>query len=143
MIRRPPRSTLFPYTTLFRDVLVRGALRPIPHHFRTTQDGFAGSPRRIACESNQLPILTRIFNHQPPAINNPAFEDVGVNTRPSGGLSGCAGIPRMMLPRHPGRLAGICVVAVLEIDIANRTALLENKRPRLPFKIALRVNFRV
>src|SRR5688572_30863604 len=25
MIRRPPRSTLFPYTTLFRSVLVRGA----------------------------------------------------------------------------------------------------------------------
>src|SRR2546430_16826683 len=24
MIRRPPRSTLFPYTTLFRSILVRG-----------------------------------------------------------------------------------------------------------------------
>src|SRR3989442_7534567 len=28
MIRRPPRSTLFPYTTLFRSPLVRGPLRP-------------------------------------------------------------------------------------------------------------------
>src|SRR2546429_9630018 len=27
MIRRPPRSTLFPYTTLFRAVLVFGAVR--------------------------------------------------------------------------------------------------------------------
>src|SRR5687768_18366740 len=27
MIRRPPRSTLFPYTTLFRSVLVRMHLR--------------------------------------------------------------------------------------------------------------------
>src|SRR5438034_1454674 len=27
MIRRPPRSTLFPYTTLFRSVLVKGVLR--------------------------------------------------------------------------------------------------------------------
>src|SRR3712207_8918625 len=27
MIRRPPRSTLFPYTTLFRSQLVEGALR--------------------------------------------------------------------------------------------------------------------
>src|SRR2546430_4923351 len=27
MIRRPPRSTLFPYTTLFRSVLVRGRRR--------------------------------------------------------------------------------------------------------------------
>src|SRR5258707_3160485 len=26
MIRRPPRSTLFPYTTLFRSVLTTGAL---------------------------------------------------------------------------------------------------------------------
>src|ERR1043165_10000233 len=32
MIRRPPRSTLFPYTTLFRSVgMVHGALRaPLP-----------------------------------------------------------------------------------------------------------------
>src|SRR3712207_8952457 len=28
MIRRPPRSTLFPYTTLFRSDLVSGLLRP-------------------------------------------------------------------------------------------------------------------
>src|SRR5256885_10792202 len=27
MIRRPPRSTLFPYTTLFRSVLTRSVLR--------------------------------------------------------------------------------------------------------------------
>src|SRR5256885_11915154 len=39
MIRRPPRSTLFPYTTLFRSlglapahvVVERGAVRPAPH----------------------------------------------------------------------------------------------------------------
>src|SRR2546430_6722981 len=33
MIRRPPRSTLFPYTTLFRSVVARGAAaagRPMP-----------------------------------------------------------------------------------------------------------------
>src|SRR5256885_12541348 len=29
MIRRPPRSTLFPYTTLFRSL--RSAGRPLPH----------------------------------------------------------------------------------------------------------------
>src|SRR3712207_7438736 len=28
MIRRPPRSTLFPYTTLFRSVADRGGARP-------------------------------------------------------------------------------------------------------------------
>src|SRR5258708_29970147 len=31
MIRRPPRSTLFPYTTLFRSVLREGGLEPVPH----------------------------------------------------------------------------------------------------------------
>src|SRR2546427_12905322 len=31
MIRRPPRSTLFPYTTLFRSV----GTGAIPHHHRT------------------------------------------------------------------------------------------------------------
>src|SRR2546430_15708067 len=36
MIRRPPRSTLFPYTTLFRSVLVAGKVQ---HSFA---DGFAG-----------------------------------------------------------------------------------------------------
>src|SRR2546425_1825241 len=29
MIRRPPRSTLFPYTTLFRSVHVGGIIRPL------------------------------------------------------------------------------------------------------------------
>src|SRR2546429_7260802 len=33
MIRRPPRSTLFPYTTLFRSSIRRGCLCPtLPHH---------------------------------------------------------------------------------------------------------------
>src|SRR3712207_7285075 len=38
MIRRPPRSTLFPYTTLFRSHLSRGGRHPISldrHHRRT------------------------------------------------------------------------------------------------------------
>src|SRR5260221_5232934 len=30
MIRRPPRSTLFPYTTLFRSHLARARRRPLP-----------------------------------------------------------------------------------------------------------------
>src|SRR2546426_5929351 len=33
MIRRPPRSTLFPYTTLFR------SLRAHPHHQRVGEEG--------------------------------------------------------------------------------------------------------
>src|SRR3712207_2281533 len=34
MIRRPPRSTLFPYTTLFRSISVRGAVETIDWYFR-------------------------------------------------------------------------------------------------------------
>src|SRR2546428_3285435 len=34
MIRRPPRSTLFPYTTLFRSLDMRGADRSDPDAFR-------------------------------------------------------------------------------------------------------------
>src|SRR2546422_8515660 len=32
MIRRPPRSTLFPYTTLFRSAVASGALVGVPGH---------------------------------------------------------------------------------------------------------------
>src|SRR3712207_8403777 len=32
MIRRPPRSTLFPYTTLFRSLDGAHLLRPLEHH---------------------------------------------------------------------------------------------------------------
>src|SRR2546425_9323168 len=38
MIRRPPRSTLFPYTTLFRS-----ACRPSPRTRRRTRTAFAGA----------------------------------------------------------------------------------------------------
>src|SRR2546430_5285616 len=53
MIRRPPRSTLFPYTTLFRSHLAepearRGALRPGRIDFRLIQGGGAvGAARTL------------------------------------------------------------------------------------------------
>src|SRR5256886_15260399 len=37
MIRRPPRSTLFPYTTLFRSVVRRPARRPVVGEQGATQ----------------------------------------------------------------------------------------------------------
>src|SRR3712207_8467564 len=46
MIRRPPRSTLFPYTTLFRS---RDAVRPRPS--RPRGRGGLGGPHRIASPS--------------------------------------------------------------------------------------------
>src|SRR3989442_11979351 len=50
MIRRPPRSTLFPYTTLFRSPLT-ASVRPCekkPFWTRAPKEGHAG--RRDACE---------------------------------------------------------------------------------------------
>src|SRR5438105_9317142 len=45
MIRRPPRSTLFPYTTLFRSWRGRAAARSSPPSVRSTARAFAAGPR--------------------------------------------------------------------------------------------------
>src|SRR2546426_4314923 len=46
MIRRPPRSTLFPYTTLFRSNEIRQAARMVDVHCRGLQ--IIGELRRVA-----------------------------------------------------------------------------------------------
>src|SRR2546427_6613193 len=48
MIRRPPRSTLFPYTTLFRSVFVvdcRGRVRTLTRTAPRLEGGIAVAPR--------------------------------------------------------------------------------------------------
>src|SRR2546430_12097518 len=45
MIRRPPRSTLFPYTTLFRSVIVLGQLESDPHEVQAVH----GHPGGAVC----------------------------------------------------------------------------------------------
>src|SRR5256885_16210370 len=50
MIRRPPRSTLFPYTTLFRSLSVT------PYYNKPTQEGLYQHYRAFA-ESTALPIV--------------------------------------------------------------------------------------
>src|SRR5258706_8528668 len=59
MIRRPPRSTLFPYTTLFRST---GCLRQGPHHRLLTQEpAFAHKKTRRSEEhTSELQSLTNI-----------------------------------------------------------------------------------
>src|SRR2546429_3549936 len=44
MIRRPPRSTLFPYTTLFRSGKALGQLLPALDHLVVHSIGHAGLP---------------------------------------------------------------------------------------------------
>src|SRR5260221_1030860 len=46
MIRRPPRSTLFPYTTLFRSRLVRIHRSPLRDRTNTLDISFPPSARR-------------------------------------------------------------------------------------------------
>src|SRR3712207_7227422 len=73
MIRRPPRSTLFPYTTLFRSSVVqsgehRSALReavPVEHldPGQASEDGLlVGHPEQSAA-SVQLPEVLRSEEH--------------------------------------------------------------------------------
>src|SRR3712207_8313297 len=55
MIRRPPRSTLFPYTTLFRSGrrghrLKEAAVRIIAFEMRRIHDDFVDEPRRPQLE---------------------------------------------------------------------------------------------
>src|SRR3712207_6879070 len=48
MIRRPPRSTLFPYTTLFRSDVDRAGVLPGPHHdARAVRGQRAEQPARV------------------------------------------------------------------------------------------------
>ena len=74
MIRRPPRSTLFPYTTLFRSVfvLVPGQGRDIIFDFNTDKDRialveiqpselrFVGNTIRL--EDTTLAVFRKVFN---------------------------------------------------------------------------------
>src|SRR2546427_8521839 len=54
MIRRPPRSTLFPYTTLFRS-RVAGRLRTEPHAGAVTSLGRLSGLPRAGARRHDLP----------------------------------------------------------------------------------------
>src|SRR5437879_13617145 len=60
MIRRPPRSTLFPYTTLFRSRLTEGKRNDSTqsfHQAETYPDDDADEQHRTAAFVGQLPYL--------------------------------------------------------------------------------------
>src|SRR5688572_32183396 len=57
MIRRPPRSTLFPYTTLFRSDVVQGMAR---HMWALTPDADPNSDRSFIARTNhRIRVLLR------------------------------------------------------------------------------------
>src|SRR5438552_13771849 len=61
MIRRPPRSTLFPYTTLFRSVL--GQLHYEAHRFRIIQIGAGLENRHQDRKSTRLNSSHQIISY--------------------------------------------------------------------------------
>src|SRR2546425_8366653 len=48
MIRRPPRSTLFPYTTLFRSLQARWMREPVRDHGRLQRDDGSSPLERLS-----------------------------------------------------------------------------------------------
>src|SRR5439155_16484532 len=64
MIRRPPRSTLFPYTTLFRSRRQRGAAGPdLPHrrHGGSRQPEAEGDRKSTRLNSSHVAISYAVF----------------------------------------------------------------------------------
>src|SRR3712207_9529687 len=62
MIRRPPRSTLFPYTTLFRSALRSSRLLLTHHHNRTvgvTDDCIRDAAHQRASQPTETPAAKR------------------------------------------------------------------------------------
>src|ERR1019366_5652920 len=85
MIRRPPRSTLFPYTTLFRSILTAG-----PNYDpNELPDGFFCDRQRNQLDPGRL---TYYLNHNrmEEGLNAPALEQklgIRVVARPDTGLA--------------------------------------------------------
>src|SRR5258705_7104147 len=89
MIRRPPRSTLFPYTTLFRSHMIHGAF-----HGGNRGPAFSGALRPVpGWASHRMPI--------------PGLYQTGGTTHPGGSITGA-----------PGRNAAIVLLQDLGHDPA-------------------------
>src|SRR2546430_4907951 len=95
MIRRPPRSTLFPYTTLFRSE-TGGAQQAEPfaplavernHHLRPEEDVVARDRKSTRLNSSHSQISYAVFclkkkkrdHRQDAACNNTAYTDLPQN----------------------------------------------------------------
>src|SRR2546429_988946 len=60
MIRRPPRSTLFPYTTLFRSPTPRPPMQPRSHGRMSSRGFTARSVRRRRSEEHTSELQSRL-----------------------------------------------------------------------------------
>src|SRR5256885_3574464 len=64
MIRRPPRSTLFPYTTLFRSLAGHARARP-------RQSGLARHPRHVDALTIEILLWIDLHCRHAPRTQNP------------------------------------------------------------------------
>src|SRR3712207_8363568 len=71
MIRRPPRSTLFPYTTLFRSQLGGAAVAVLPIAVRA--EGDSSNPRSVPENAEQISALLRAAAEPLPAVTDENF----------------------------------------------------------------------
>src|SRR5256886_17408861 len=85
MIRRPPRSTLFPYTTLFRSALGvnTGGMEPLEAAqagvealYRLTDEVGIPTMEQLGFSEDEIPMLARIAYEDPQTIGNPREVDV-------------------------------------------------------------------
>src|SRR2546426_10764851 len=90
MIRRPPRSTLFPYTTLFRSELVPLADAPIGAVIEVRQVADEDPPRlRYLAEQGLTPgTLLTVTERQP--FNGPTIAKLRPSGEARGGGQGVA-----------------------------------------------------
>src|SRR5256885_11187021 len=61
MIRRPPRSTLFPYTTLFRSAYSSNSNRCLPLGGRTPRIGLVQDWNELALGQNRVQARFKVF----------------------------------------------------------------------------------
>src|SRR3989442_13429945 len=88
MIRRPPRSTLFPYTTLFRSRGLPGLLAIEDRHDAVREvanagvGGFGGEWTEFTIRDDQKPVLRRRHLAEPATCrrSTPVHDSVGRST---------------------------------------------------------------
>src|SRR5260370_27175665 len=64
MIRRPPRSTLFPYTTLFRSLFDRAGIEFFVEHAGLNDRGKRSRGHRVCGENTQIEIHSALEVHR-------------------------------------------------------------------------------
>src|SRR3989475_12472321 len=99
MIRRPPRSTLFPYTTLFRSQRLRDRLRFL-HGFRSTVRRFEALDDRSASRGLRADETRRIRHFaELPEFPNPFLERRQEETRTQRDHDDVGQFEAQLLPR--------------------------------------------